>query len=279
MRCAILVAIVFGVSSLSPVLPTSVMAAAVERHATEPLLLAENGAARLPVVVAQDASESTRQAAAELAEYLGRIAGAKFDVTTGDGSQGLVLGTLAQFPDPGLNEALAIRDGVDGREAFAIRTEPGRLRLIGATELGASHAAFRFLESLGCRWFFPAPEWTVVPRHASLTVQINETDRPAILSRRIWWGYGFFDRHEGRCQADYEAWSRHNRMAMSRRIWCGHAWQSIIGDSRATFDAHPEYLALVKGERRGPQLCVSNPAVRQLASQIIVERGYNEVVA
>ena len=34
---------------------------------------------------------------------------------------------------------------------------------------------------------------------------------------------------------------------------------------RATFDAHSEYLALVKGARRGPQLCVSNPAVRQLA--------------
>ncbi len=163
------------------------------------LLLAKNRTARVPIVVAQDVSESTRQVAAELAEYLGRITGAKFDVTTGDGARGIVLGTLAQFPDPGLKDALAIRDGVDGREAFAIRTEPDRLRLIGATELGASHAAFRFLESLGCRWFFPAPEWTV------------------------------------------------------------------IADNRTAFDAQPEYLALVKNERRGPQMCVSNPAVRQVA--------------
>jgi len=257
--------VVTGFFVVGSLIGASMPSDASEERAAERLLLAENGAARLPVVVAQDASESTRQVAAELAEYLGRITGAKFDVTTGDGVRGIVLGTLAQFPDPGLNDALAVRDGVDGREAFAIRTEPDRLRLIGATELSASHAAFRFLESLGCRWFFPAAEWTVVPRRATLAVQVHETDRPAILSRRIWWGYGFFDRAEGRCQADYEAWARHNRMAQSRGIWCGHAWQSIIGDNRAVFDAHPEYLALVKGERRGPQLCASNPTVRRLA--------------
>ncbi len=262
MRFVVLITGFFVVGSL---IGASMPSGASEERAAERLLLAENGAARLPIVVAQDASESTRQVAAELAEYLGRITGAKFDVTTGDGVRGIVLGTLAQFPDSGLNEALAIRDGVDGREAYAIRTEPDRLRLIGATELGASHAAFRFLESLGCRWFFPAPEWTLVPQRPTLAVRINETDRPTILSRRIWWGYGFFDRGEGRCQADYEAWARHNRMAMSRKIWCGHAWQSIIADNRAAFDAHPEYLALVKNERRGPQMCVSNPAVRQVA--------------
>jgi len=262
MRFVVLITGFFVVGSL---IGASMPSGASEERAAERLLLAENGAARLPIVVAQDASESTRQVAAELAEYLGRITGAKFDVTTGDGVRGIVLGTLAQFPDSGLNEALAIRDGVDGREAYAIRTEPDRLRLIGATELGASHAAFRFLESLGCRWFFPAPEWTLVPQRPTLAVRINETDRPTILSRRIWWGYGFFDRGEGRCQADNEAWARHNRMAMSRKIWCGHAWQSIIADNRAAFDAHPEYLALVKNERRGPQMCVSNPAVRQVA--------------
>ena len=43
-------------------------------------------------------------------------------------------------------------------------------RLIGATDLGAAHAAFRFLESVGCRWFFPAREWEVVPSRPTLTV-------------------------------------------------------------------------------------------------------------
>ncbi len=262
MRFAVIIPGLLVVASLIGDWPA---ATAADSDVAARCLLAENGAARFPVVVAPDAAESTRQVAAELAQYLSEMTGAKFDVVAGDGARGIVLGTLAQFPDPGLNEALAIRDGVNGREAFAIRTEPDRVRLIGATELGASHAAFRFLESLGCRWFFPARQWTVVPREPKLVAQVQQTDRPAILSRRIWWGYGFFDRSEGRCQAEYEAWARHNGMAMSRRIWCGHAWQSIIGDNQAAFNSHPEYLAQVKGERRGPQLCVSNPAVRQLA--------------
>src|SRR5262249_4456009 len=122
--------------------------------AAEPaeLPLAANGKALVPVVVSEKASPATKQVANELAGYLGRITGAKFEVTTGDGSKGIVLGTIAEFPSPVLAPALAIRDAYDGREAFAIRTEPARVLLIGATDLGASHAAFRFLEALGCRW-------------------------------------------------------------------------------------------------------------------------------
>lgn len=250
----------------------SSLAQAADRETAEVsqagIVLAADGTARLPIVIAPNASERTRAVANELARYLSLIAGARFEVQTGDGSRGVVLGTLDEFPDAALMKPLEIRDTFDGVEAFAIRTDgPQRLRFIGATDVGASHAVFRFLETLGCRWFFPAKEWEVIPSRPKLVVKLDEIDRPAILSRRIWWGYGFFDRREGRCQADYEAWARHNRMAQSRRIWCGHAWQSIIRDNKAVFDAHPEYLALVKGERRGPQFCVSNPAVRKIAAQ------------
>ena len=250
-------------------LATGPLASAADSPPPAELVLADSGTARLPIVVADGAAESTQAAARELAAHLHRITGAAFAVQTGDGARGIVVGTLAEFPDTSLQSDLEIREGRDGVEAFAIRTDThaDRLRLIGATELGASHAVFRFLEAVGCRWFFPAPEWHVVPSRPRLAVRIDESDRPKILSRRIWYGYGYFDRREGRCQADYESWARRNRMAQSRRIWCGHAWQTIIRDHQATFDAHPEYLALVKDERRGPQLCVSQPAVRQIAAR------------
>lgn len=233
------------------------------------LTLAENGRALLPIVLSEKASESTKQVAAELADYLGRMTGATFPRETGDGSRGIVLGTLAEFPQPGLEQALALRNTYDGREAFVLRTEPQRLLLLGATDLGASHAAFRLLEALGCRWFFPARAWEVVPRQQKLTVALQETDRPRILARRIWYGYGFFNDkghpHGGSAQKDYEAWARHNRMASSFRVHAGHAWQSIIAAHKKLFEEHPEYRALVKGTRQGEQLCVSNPAVRRLA--------------
>ena len=229
---------------------------------TKGLLLATDGQPARRIVMAETASDETKAVIQELAEYLELITGATFELATGDGSEGIVVGTLTEFPDATLNKPLEIRGSADGREAFAIRTDSKRLRLIGATDLGVSHAVFRFLESLGCRWFFPAKAWEVVPKIDRLEVNINETDRPVILSRRIWIGYGHYDK---RFRADYEAWARHNRMAMSRRIACGHAWQAVILANQKEFDAHPEYRALVMGERQGWQLCVSNPAVRKLA--------------
>ncbi|MFO0928553.1 MAG: DUF4838 domain-containing protein [Gemmataceae bacterium] len=236
------------------------------RAAGDGLLLAEGGKARLPIVIAPKASAATRAVADELADYLNKITGARFTVTTGDGSRGIVLGTIEEFPDPVLIKPLEIRNGFDGKEAFVLRTDPARLRLIGATERGVSHAAFALLEAIGCRWFFPAPEWQVVPSRPTLRVDLHRDDRPALLARRIWYGYGFFEYGDkARAPRDYQAWARHNRMAQSFAVNAGHAWQTVIADNKAAFDAHPEYLALVRGKRQGEQLCVSNPAVRKLA--------------
>lgn len=123
--------------------------------AAAPAKLAAAGKALLPIVIAENASPRVKDTAAELAAYLGRITGAEFTVQAGDGKSGIVLGTLAQFPDPTLSEPLEIRNTYDGKEACIIRTEEQRVLLIGVTDLGASHVAFRFLEELGCRWFFP----------------------------------------------------------------------------------------------------------------------------
>jgi len=227
------------------------------------LPIARDGKALQPITISANASPAAKQTADELADSLKQITGAAFEVVAGDGSKGIVLGTLAEFPDAALGGPLAIRNTYDGKEAYAIRTEPHRLRLIAATERGLPHAAYRLLEHLGCRWFFPAPAWQVIPRRADLSVELNETDRPVILARRIWWGYGYFDRD--RCLKDCQAWARRNRMAGSFSVYCGHAWQSIIARNKKAFDEHPEYLALVKGKRQGEQMCVSNPAVRAFA--------------
>ena len=281
---------------------TVCLAADAPTPAVPALPLAASGKALQSVVISDHASKNTRQVADELAHYLGQMAGATFEVKPGDGTQGIVLGTLAEFLHPELAAGLTVRNVYDGREAYAIRTEPKRLLLIGAADLGVSHAAFRLLESLGCRWLFPAKEWEVVPSKPTLSIaltagcekgtgseplqtspratrpgevpvpfseSLNETDRPAILARRIWWGYGFFDYDRG--VKDYQAWARHNRMASSFTVSCGHAWQSIIAANQKLFDAHPEYLALTGGKRQGPQFCVSNAEVRKLALQYALD--------
>lgn len=234
----------------------------------ETLTLARGGKALLPIVVSDKASGATKAVAAELAAYLQRITGAAFAVRTGDGSAGIVLGSLHEFPTPSLGPALAVYHGFDGKEAYAIRAQKKRLLLLGATDMGASHAAYRLLQEMGCRWFFPNPNWEIVPHIPTLRFGQNITDRPAFLSRRIWYAWSFFYDNgppQGRSAAqDYADWARHNSMAESFTVNSGHALFAVIDQNKAEFDKHPEYYALTGGKRQGPQIEMGNPAVRQM---------------
>ncbi|MDQ2800448.1 MAG: hypothetical protein M3Y13_12510, partial [Armatimonadota bacterium] len=211
------------------------------------LTLARGGKALLPIVISPKASDATKAVAAELAAYLQRITGAGFAVKTGDGSAGIVLGNVQEFPTPALGAALAVYHGFDGKEAYAIRVQPKRLLLLGATDMGASHAAFRLLEEMGCRWFFPSPTWEIVPHTPTLRFGQNITTRPAFLSRRIWYAWGFFydnGHPQGKSASqDYADWARHNRMAESFVVNSGHALFAVIDQNKAEFDKHPEYYA------------------------------------
>ena len=109
----------------------------------------------------------------------------------------------------------------------------------------------------------------MVPAARELSVALDETDRPRILARRIWYGYGaFLDKGHprgGNTQQDYDAWVRHNRLGGSFRVQAGHAWQGIILANKKILGT-----SRVPGPGQGPngqgeQLCVSNPAVRRLA--------------
>ncbi|HID22264.1 MAG TPA: hypothetical protein EYP14_07670, partial [Planctomycetaceae bacterium] len=88
------------------------------------LPLAADGRALQPIVLCRDATPQLRELADELATYLNRITGAAFPIQTGDGRRGIVVGTLQQFPQPDLEKPLAMNGPYDGKEAYAIRTEP-----------------------------------------------------------------------------------------------------------------------------------------------------------
>ena len=238
------------------------------------LMLAENGAAKLPIVVSAKASGATKAVAADLAGYLKKISGATFKVETGDGSKGIVLGSLAEFPNPALKDALQIVNGYDGKESYAIRTGANRLLLLGATDLGASHAAYRFLREVGCRWFFPHPAWEVVPTNKTLAFARDITDRPQIPSRVIWFEAGS---GTGNAERDYIDWKRRNAQAESFRVSAGGGGMDAPF-SKEIMAAHPEYWAArkqangtLKRDASSNQYELGNPAVRK----IIVDYAVN----
>lgn len=244
--------------------------------APKAVLLAEGGAAKLPIVVSPEADKEIKARADELAAALQKITGAAFSVRTGGDGPGIYVGTLAQFPTPSAVDGLKIYDVYDGKEAFAIRTEEGKVKLLGATELGVSNAVYRFLEIIGCRWFFQSTVWDVYPSLPTLSFNVNETDRPEVLSR--YFGYPRGDHFEKTDPPAGEAlltWWRKNRVGKSLKATTGHCAHVIRERFQKEFAAHPEYNAMVKGERgtgKWGQLCVTNPEVIRMSIQYAREQ-------
>jgi len=226
------------------------MIAAARLQAGE-AVLARNGKALLPIRIAADASEPVRKLAATLAHQLQRISGARFEVKTGLSKAGVLLRIEAPA-----------RQGILDRERYSIRTHDKGVVLTGTTPLALEHAAWDLLHRLGYRQFFPGRTWEVVPRLDTVRLDVNVTESPDFHFRRIWYGFGTW----GYNREPWEDWVRKNRLGGGLQVRSGHAYGGIISAKRKVFAQHPEYYALIDGERRiRPQakLCIGNPGLRK----------------
>ncbi len=223
--------------------------------------MAAKGKALLPVVVSAKASERTKAAAERLVEYLSRISGAEFALTTGDLTAGIGVGLAAEAP-AGIVSPQLDADMPAGREDYVLRSHAGGLCLLGATDLAVEHAVWDLLYRLGHRQFFPGPHWEVVPTRPELGIAVDVRQRPDYAARRIWYGYGAWDYAAG----PYADWCAKNRATSGIKLNTGHAYDGILRANKRVFAEHPEYLGLVDGERKSTKFCIANPGLRKLVA-------------
>ena len=207
--------------------------------------IAENGRARLPVVIA---SEESRPAATELRAMLQRVTGAEFTIETSTEPRGLFLALEESAPS------------MTEREDYTMRSEKERLVIRGRSPQALEHAVWDLLHRCGVRQFFPGKTWEIVPRVPSLAVEVDAKESPDYHSRRIWAGFGYLAERE----ADIQAWNRRNRATGGITLNTGHAYDGIMHRHEAEFAAHPEYLAVVDGKRQKPKFCIANAGLRKL---------------
>ncbi len=259
MNCKrLILSVVIAFASLLVVVASS-FSQAPKRQAAASVVLVNSGEPQMAI-----ASGSTLEAAAELKQYLDRIAGANFTIVEATKDErGLHVGLFSDFP------WLKSKDDTElGPEGFVIRTDDRGVYLLARTPRGVQHAVATFLQRLGCRWFFPGKAWEVVPRMETIAGSWNEIGRPSFpTQRRIWYGFGAY----GPCRDDLEAWNRHNRMGGPIEVGIGHTWHGL--NPEKDFAEHPDWFALTGGKRQPTKPCYSHPQVIARAIEFALARA------
>ncbi len=254
----------------SPILFAIAVSVAGSVGAAQRVRLAADKQPLLPIIVSNDATDRVQQAADTLANYLSRISGARFSVRQGDGTRGIAVGTLDDFPRLAVAPRFDPQDPAR-REEYLLRSHEHGVQLIGATELAVEHAVWDLLYRLGYRQFFPGEAWEIVPVETELSIEVDSFERPDYLSRRIWYGYSFWDYN----RQPYGEWCAKNRCVAGLRVNTGHAYDRVVRANRQAFADHPEYWPLLDGRRqpvRNPKPCLGNPDVRRLFVNYALEQ-------
>jgi hypothetical protein len=202
------------------------------------------GRATLPIVLARDASPEVRLLATELAAGLQRITGAEFALGT-DPTAGIVFGTEGEWPGT-LPALTAGRSPVLARDDYILRTEAGRVWLVGRTLIGLRNALWDFFYRVGFRHFFPGPNWEIWPTIPVLSVAFNVFESPAYYTRNLFVGGS----QSAGPRAAFNQWKVRNRMDPGFKLRTQHSYEAVMARQPEFFAAHPNALVGPPGRNR-----------------------------
>ncbi|MGA2534227.1 MAG: DUF4838 domain-containing protein [Candidatus Aminicenantales bacterium] len=235
------------------------------------LTIARGGKAVASVVVGAAATDTERQAAAELALFLHLVTGAGFPIgpgAEGPGGRLLVGEEAARLADPSfLAKSLAA-------EEIVIRSAGNDIILAGGSPRGTVYAVATFLEDVvGCRW------WTGtasrIPWKPDLSAgPLSVRYAPPLEYREPFWYVAFDDIWSARNKANGIR-SGGNDLYGGRQVYEGfvHTFYALVPPGKY-FKDHPEWFSEIKGQRTAEdaQLCLTNEEMRQELVKNLKER-------
>ena len=229
-----------------------------------PRALAVEGRAAATLVVPADAPDQVQLAAQELQDALVDMARALLPIRSDDqdiAGNRVFLGDTRQAQAAGLT----MPQKSPGEAGFRITTLGADIFITAEDPIAVVYGACELLERLGVRWYMPGPLGTVMPERETVVVpELDITSRPSFPMRWVGsreWAY------RNKCNGRIGGGAG-NAWGFNIRPGVYHADYTLLPLSRY-FAEHPEYFALVRGERSDhpdTKLCVSNPdVVREVA--------------
>jgi len=228
------------------------------------------------IVLAENASPSTRHGAEELQTFLEEMSGVALPIVSDRGKIGaheIILGDNAHLRK--LEAKARSGSPIDfaklGNEGYVIRTAGPHLIIAGGALRGNLYGCYGFLEDhLGCRWF--APDETHIPKRDRIAIgPIDETRVPVLENREPFVVDCYSD-------GDWYARNRMNGNAGNLRAQHGgkvsyygfvHTFFALVPPEKYA-EEHPEYFSEIDGKRiKGGQLCCTNEDVVRIVTEEI----------
>ncbi|MCX7597341.1 MAG: DUF4838 domain-containing protein [Armatimonadetes bacterium] len=234
------------------------------------LLIAEGGRSDFVIVVADDASPSTKYAAQELQRWLREMTGATLPIVSDEGRMGaheIILGDNAHLRQLQVDVDFAKL----GKEGYVLRTQGPHLIIAGGALRGNLYGVYGLLEDhLGCRWFTPTV--SRIPKVDRLVIgPLNETKVPVLEYREPFVRDCFDGDWCARNRVNSSAASleeRHGGKVRFSRFGFVHTFNYLVPPEKY-FDEHPEYFSEIDGRRirDWTQLCCTNEDVIRIVTE------------
>jgi len=227
----------------------AVIAASISASAA-PLVLADKGTAKAAILLPAKPTEVESFAAGELAAYLEKMTGGKFEILNEGGRK--IRQAVVSIGRTRLAGNLKIQLPAgrrDTREAFRILRRGNALVICGnqqgdACDMGTLWGVCGLLEKLGVGWYLPDPLFEIVPEKPTITMDdIDFTDAPS-----------FSMRWSGGSPASMVKQSHGGYPHGGRQVWFSHMFYMVL--TKEVLEANPEF------GKEG--LCMTNPKLRQL---------------
>lgn len=233
----------------------------------------------LPAVASTDYAQSIyaanlnhelfRQSVTDLKICLQKSTGKSFSVFEFKNTAGK--GIYLVLNQPGLlNSSLTGKLSKGTIEDFVVMGNENRLLLIANHPLGLSRAIYFYLDKLGFKWYLPGEEWAHVPSLSDIALSTTQYVTPSFKIRNFFGTGGIMPVKaldpNASVNQKWNDWRRRNRFGGQFDLG-GHYGETFNSKYKAELQQHPEFLALVKGNRQwsaSAKWCISNKNLRDL---------------
>ncbi|WP_316832882.1 DUF4838 domain-containing protein [Pedobacter aquatilis] len=217
------------------------------KNAHAQLNLVQDSKSAYKIVVPSAASAVENRAASVLKQYISEISNATVEIITDRTPEQPLEICIGKTNRTNSTEKLVNDD-------FIIKTADKKLLIWGENGKSTLYGVYHFLdEYLGCRKF--SAKVNFIPKSSNIKINnINDVQHAKLAFRQVYYP----DQYD----EEYRDWHKLQLLEDEWGLW-GHTFDKLV-PAKTYFDEHPEYFALVNGERKATQLCLSNPDVYRI---------------